>query len=422
MTGSAKNSAALALALGLLPVFVPVEMISERTSRNNQSAPDFHAVTTDGKSNAGQLHEMALDGRIRIGQPASNLPAARWLSLRRKDRPIPPYSSDRQVIFAHGDRIPVAEGSDVLLADNVLTIVPAAPIVMNAGSLHAPRSALAVIWFGPSPSGEDAELLLHRMATQAPATDVVTLTQGDQIEGSLTGLSAKQCKITVRGRETSVALETVRCIVFRASSRLSANPQGRFLHVVLENGARLSLTEGSVPQGKGLLQGQSAFGEALEIGLGTVAALDVRGGKATYLSDLEPTRYAHVAYAGPAWPLMRDSSAGGRPLRLGVSTFDKGLGTHAECRIEFALDPKYRWFEASVGLDPTDGKRGRVKLRVAVDGVERDLPIKELKGGDEPASLRVALRGGRALTLEVLYAGFGDVQAHVNWGDARLVE
>ena len=28
---------------------------------------------------------------------------------------------------------------------------------------------------------------------------------------------------------------------------------------------------------------------------------------------------------------------------------------------------------------------------------------------------------GRELTLEVLWAGFGDVQGHVNWADARVI-
>jgi hypothetical protein len=32
------------------------------------------------------------------------------------------------------------------------------------------------------------------------------------------------------------------------------------------------------------------------------------------------------------------------------------------------------------------------------------------------------VRGGRELTLAVLFGRFGDVQAHVNWADARLIK
>ena len=35
---------------------------------------------------------------------------------------------------------------------------------------------------------------------------------------------------------------------------------------------------------------------------------------------------------------------------------------------------------------------------------------------------RFDITTGRELTLEVLWSGYGDVQGHVNWADARLIK
>jgi hypothetical protein len=64
-----------------------------------------------------------------------------------------------------------------------------------------------------------------------------------------------------------------------------------------------------------------------------------------------------------------------------------------------------------------------VHIRVLVDGKEKDIGWKkELTVSDGPLAVRVDVAKGRELTLEVLFGSLGDVQAHVNWADARLVK
>jgi hypothetical protein len=60
---------------------------------------------------------------------------------------------------------------------------------------------------------------------------------------------------------------------------------------------------------------------------------------------------------------------------------------------------------------------------VLVDGKAADLGGPAVLTGAGP-SLRVRVRvaGAKRLTLAVRQAGFGDVQAHVNWADARLIK
>jgi hypothetical protein len=122
---------------------------------------------------------------------------------------------------------------------------------------------------------------------------------------------------------------------------------------------------------------------------------------------------------------VADGSVAGRDLRLGGSTYDKGLGMHSESRLTYTLDGGYRRFEAVVGLDEQTGRGGRVRIQVLVDGRPQALGWdKELTLADGPRAVRVDLTGARELTLVVAFRNGGrgpDAQDHVNWGDARLI-
>ena len=162
----------------------------------------------------------------------------------------------------------------------------------------------------------------------------------------------------------------------------------------------------------------------MRIPLDEVAALYVYQGRAVYLSDLKPLRYEYTSFLPTALPggYVADGSFGGRDLRLGGNTHDKGLGMHSAGRLTYDLSGDYRRFEALVGLDDRDGRRGSVRVRVLVDGKPKDAGAdRELTGGSEPLPLRVDVTGAKELTLVVEFGRAGDVEDHVNWADARLV-
>jgi hypothetical protein len=142
-----------------------------------------------------------------------------------------------------------------------------------------------------------------------------------------------------------------------------------------------------------------------------------------YLSDLRPRDYKHTPYLGMRWPYTLDASVAGHELRVGGSTYDKGIGMHSESRLTFELGGGYQWFEAWVGLDDQTGREGSAVIGVLVDGKPRDLgPAKELTGAGKPLPIRLRVAGARELTLVVLFGRHGDVQDHVDWADARLIK
>jgi hypothetical protein len=163
-------------------------------------------------------------------------------------------------------------------------------------------------------------------------------------------------------------------------------------------------------------------GAPVEIPLTQVAAMQVRAGKAVYLSDLVADSYEHTPYVGLSWPLARDVSVAGRTLKLGDVFHDKGLGMHTQSRVAYRWKEPFRWFEATVGLDGNSGQEGRARLAVLLGPKRHELtPDRDLTGKDAPLAVRLDVSGVRELTLLAEFGSRGDIQGHVNWADARLI-
>jgi hypothetical protein len=96
---------------------------------------------------------------------------------------------------------------------------------------------------------------------------------------------------------------------------------------------------------------------------------------------------------------------------------------HATSRLTYSLNGEYRRLDCVVGLDDRDGKKGRVKARILVDGKAIALTRSDiLTHADGAIRVNVDVKGAKELTLEVLAAERGPVQGVVNWANARLVK
>jgi NPCBM/NEW2 domain len=318
--------------------------------------------------------------------------------------------------------VPLAEKQRLWLEGDRLHIHPLG--VQTPAGLAPPLPSVAILWLGGLDDAKEPALQLRRLVASRPRQDVLLFRDGNREEGTVLALdSARECRFKTRAAEITVPWAQIGAIAFSSPLQLTKLPAHPHFHLVLANGARLGLASARLKAASSKLEGTTLSGDALEVAVADLAALDVRGGSATYLSDLPPLKYEHTPFLGTSWPLGRDVAADGGPLRLGGSVFDKGLGTHSACRVIYTLEKRFRWFEARVGLDPECAQRGRARIRVAVDGQSRELGWnKELTGADGPLALRVDVARSQELTLEVLFGSTGDVQARVNWVDARLLE
>jgi hypothetical protein len=134
-----------------------------------------------------------------------------------------------------------------------------------------------------------------------------------------------------------------------------------------------------------------------------------------YLSELEPLS------AEQGWgELKRDTATEGNKLTIGGEAFEKGLGTHAVSRIEYAVEPRYAAFTAFVGVDG-ETPYGSVTFEVWLDG-EKVFETPLLCNGDPPFPVHIDVQGRERLLLVVTDGGDNINYDHADWARAGFVK
>jgi hypothetical protein len=377
--------------------------------------PAFVAQTAAGLSPTGALQQLGPEWTVRL---AGKELVRDLLTLRRADKPLPPPPSGEQLLFINGDRI---AGRVRKLADEQLQFQFTAELEANKEA-KVPLSALAVIWLVAPDGVDQPDLFRRRLASGQRQRDTLLLRNGDVLEGLLGGFDDTGAQMEVDKKAVPVPRSRLAAVTLSTELTTPLRPKGTFARLVLASGSRLSLADASCDDGK-TLTGTTLFDAPVRVPLDQVIALDIYQGKAVPLSDLKPLKQEQTPYLGVTWPLANDGSVAGRDLRLGGSSYDKGLGMHSEARVTYDVSAGFRRFEALVGLDDQTGRDGSVRIKVLVDGKPRDLGWdKELTAQTGPQPVRVDLKGAKQLTLVVEFGQRGDVGDHVDWADARLVK
>jgi hypothetical protein len=375
----------------------------------------FVAQTASGAAPAGTLQQLGPGWTVRL---AGKELIGDLLALRRAGTPLPPPPSGEQLLFVNGDRLAVLVKR---LADEQIRFQFPAEFEGNKDA-KVPLSALSVIWLG-APDGVDRpDLFRRRLVSAQRQRDTLLLRNGDVLEGLLGSLDDAGVEMEVDKKPAPVPRARIAAIALSTELTTPLRPKGTFARLVLASGCRLSLAEAACDDGK-TLTGTTLFDASVRVPMEQVIALDLYQGKSVPLSDLKPLKLEQTPYLGVTWPLVMDGSVVGRDLRLGGSSYDKGLGMHSESRVTYDVSAGYRRFEALVGLDDQTGFEGSVRIKVLVDGKPRDLGWdKELSAQTGPQPVRVDLKGAKQLTLVVEFGQRGDVGDHVDWADARLVK
>jgi hypothetical protein len=373
----------------------------------------------------GSWRQLQTDWSVRLGADGRTLISGDdVLTVRRVDVPLPPLPIEDHLILANGDRVPCTDNSLRLVGEKLHF---RHANLEQGQEASVPLAAVSVLWRAAPDKTLDAEKLRRRLAVGTRTRDTVCLRNGDIIAGVLTDLDAKKVEVEVEKKRVAVPMPQVAYIALNTELAESLRPKGVYARLILTDGrsgkgGRLSLTSASCRDGA-TLTGTTVFGARLSVPLREVAALDLHGGKAVYLSDLKPSKYEFYPYLDAAWPFAADGNVAEHDLLLGGSTYDKGIGLHSHARLSYRLGGAYRRFEALVGLDDKDGRRGSVRVRVLADGEPLDLGAgRELTARSDPLPIGVKIDGVRELTLEVEFGANSDVQDVVNWVDARLVK
>lgn len=381
------------------------------------------------------------------------IPLENVKSIRFDDRPWP-EGGQVKVIFITKDWL---RGTLVKGTDNGFTLKTA-----SLGDVDIDLANVRGVLFDAPPEKE-REIEAKRLATP-PADDTMFIKSGGKPYGTIltiapTGVTLDTTKRSNKDDKSDLGTITQKLTEIEAIA--TSKDGGNEVPVMTGLGVRIKLDDGSLLEGEltSLQNGNvtlehPVLGGTLEksnkpkpktlaIPKARILELSVVNGAFVYLSDLAPARVVEKfppEFDRPAdiWGWKRDKEVvkGGR-LRLGGRTFEKGLGVHSYCELEFTLNGQYSSFRAVIGLD--DSTRylgtpglGGVVFKVLIDGkpakdlqvdgaaTPADPGIKKLKG-EKPSEITVDVAGAKTLTLIADYH-FMHILGRADWADAYLVK
>ncbi|MGC4031963.1 MAG: NPCBM/NEW2 domain-containing protein [Tepidisphaeraceae bacterium] len=164
----------------------------------------------------------------------------------------------------------------------------------------------------------------------------------------------------------------------------------------------------------------TAWGQAIEFDRPSISKILFRNGRVVSLSDLKPAAVEQTPYFDRLLPWQVDRSLDGKPLLLADGPVARGLAVHSRTVLSYSLDGAFAQFRSHVGFQLPAGKNGQAVVRVTGDG--KTLYEKtDANGTAPPFDVNVNVAGVRTLSLEVDFGANQDVGDRVVWGNARLL-
>jgi hypothetical protein len=288
--------------------------------------------------------------------------------------------------------------------------------------VQIPAAAVAGILVSLPENAVETTRAFSQVFGRREKSDSVLLINGDRLAGELKSFDQSALKLSQGGKVVEIELPRVRGIAF--SSELSSLPaaRGPRIAVTLTDGSQLTGWNASC-EGGGPLRFSSVLASSLELPLSAIATIRFLDGRATYLSDLEPTdsRLAPFFGAASQVPPGVDHNAAGGPLIVRGRHYGKGLGTRSGSRVAYQLGAQFRSFQSTASIDDLAERRGSVRFAVELDGV-RAWTSALVTGSSRPVAVGpIDVMGKRQLVLIVEYGELADVDDWADWCDAIVI-
>jgi hypothetical protein len=384
-------------------------------SVGGQVSSGFDVRTMSGEPLTGGLESIGADGLLVVGE--HTVTTGEWYSLRRRNTALPPWPRSPHAELTTGERVVGA----VSEADG-----DALKLRLGASggeqTVRLPLSSLRAVFLTTRPA-EDPE---PDWPTAARKRDLFMARNGDSAAGALTSIDPGHNAVRYQadGKDHKWELSKLAAIGFNTDLARVRRPNGPFYRLTLDDGTRLSVQ--SIAFDGRTWTAATLFKDTIRIPAERIVSVDVEQSKVTFLSDVKPARYQYHTFDGEQYSWAADRCVTGQALTLktaaGGSTFDRGVGLHADCSVTYSLAGKYRRFETLAGLDSKSGLRGNAVLAVLVDGKDQPLPGDgRLTTTGGPLAIRIDLAGAKELTIAARRGLAGNVQDHVNLAEAMLI-
>ena len=252
------------------------------------------------------------------------------------------------------------------------------------------------------------------------STDVLHVRSRDAIlsmRAAVRRIDEKGATVLWEGKERTVPRDWLEGIVLAGDD---VEPPGG-LRVILTLLRGDHLVGSLAASAQGSVSVRLAMGIVIAVPVREIGRIEVRGGSADYLSEMDPSLVEETPwFVDNRWPYRRDACVAGSPLRVLGTEYAKGLGTHSRCRLTYEIGGRYRRFRALAALDDSAPAIANAVVRVLVDGQPAAEPV-TLRPGEDPWEAEIDLTDAKRLTLVVEFGEACDVGDRVDWCDARLV-
>ncbi|WP_327321539.1 NPCBM/NEW2 domain-containing protein [Streptomyces sp. NBC_01210] len=155
------------------------------------------------------------------------------------------------------------------------------------------------------------------------------------------------------------------------------------------------------------------------------ATVDVDGTPPPPRGDVHVSTMDFITADNGWGPVERNTSNGesapgdGRTLTIGGTTYEHGLGVHADSSVEVFLGGNCSTFTAKAGLDDEADPYGSVVFEVYADG-ERVHSSRLLTNEDAAVAVETNVAGAQKLRLRVTDGGDGNAHDHADWAAATV--
>ena len=387
-----------------------------------------------GLALAGELK--LVDGRAVLGEPVKiGGGVVTWKSTGQPEQAIPLDQIVRLDIFPFPARSLSEAWTDIELTDGTTLRAAKAGFrsgqvgidLVGGGQIELTAKSVANVLF-QAQREEWRKDWTTRLA-QRRRRDVLAVLRQEAVnalEGTLgeTDAEGKTILFTPSGtdRTVPVPLANIHGLIFERLPDASLAPViGRVTDV---GGSVWLASEFSLEGGKWKVKTSGGLTREYASGTGP-SRIDLSRGKVAYLSDLKWMRVTDPLAADPfrfrAGPTL-DKNLDLGPIRMGGTTYAKGLALAATTEVEYDLGGEYRDFRLMAGFDDAVSGGGPVVLRIEGDGKELLRQTLARQGRRVSVPIVVPVKDVRRLTITVEPASADDVVYghHVHLGDARL--
>ena len=380
-----------------------------------EPAPEVTAA--DGRSFSGRLVSLSkAEAVFQTDTGRRTMPLAELWSIRLGDSEKLMWQPGQKVVVLAGEREQWLSAGRLAVKDDKITVEN-----KLLGQVELEMSAVRAMYL-PRPGQSPDYCRKRHLEMKLPAAGTDYLVAEDAkgnwvpVAGVLKSISAEKVLFEFEGVDRTVDINLVRVIEL---ARIAKAPSGLAGYLVGRDGTTVGFASLSLAGSS--LSTQAGAVSAKAVQLSALAEIRFTSDRCVHLSDLAPAKVVQDGLFDVAFGYRSDRSTAGGPIRLGGTTYSKGLGLHSRCEISYDLQAQYAGFAAVAGIDDAIGW-GNAQLKILGDGKELIKPLK-LVAKAKPVPISCDVTGVKVLSLVVDFGDDGvDVGDHVSLAEARLIK